>query len=112
MILTNGKMKVLKNKNKRTQFFKDIVEGDVIEILLNVDFSIGSGCSTELTTIKNHTQGTQKTDSPKHIRLGMDKISSEHITGPSQGDVFRGSSIRDVFNGKETMWSVLNFQVK
>lgn len=103
-------MKVLKNKNKRTQFFKDIVEGDVIEILLNVDFSIGSNCSTEITTIKNHTQGTQKTDSSKHIRLGMDKISSEYITEPSKRDVFRSSSIRDVFNEKETIWSALNFR--
>ena len=105
-------MKVLKNKNKRNQFFKDIVEGDVIEVLLNVDFSIGSNCSTEMTTIKNHTQGTQKTDLLKHIHLGMSKISSEYITEPCQGNVYKSSSIRDVFNGKEVMWSALDFQVK
>lgn len=74
MIITSGKLKITENKAKN-KFFKDIKVGDVIEVVVDLDHQLTyGGGGSKIIKVKNHTQGTSRTDAPAYLNLGFEKM--------------------------------------
>lgn len=122
MILSSGKMKVLKNSNpKKTKFFGEVEVGDIIEVKTNLNKHLTYGGGSKMVTVYDLTKNTSRTDAPTYLDSGLDKMVLEPVLEPNEAEYQRGYSeayneFQDAYMGgyieemfeEEEGWAVLD----